>query len=225
VGEARQDQIQRTTLLILRRTPYSDTSIVVAGVSPSYGRLSLLARGARRVGKKQFPLLDLFRIVEVTFGPARGDLAALRDADIVEDFRDVSRDLRCLDLAAWMGRVALSNLGEHAPCPRFYQALCAAFRRLAHAASTGKPSVGRAAVLSGCIVTGTGLVLLDEQGLLARPDSPDARKRLERLLEMGEGKSPPPRLDPRVWERLSAWTLRVMRRAGLTAPPPPSGRR
>jgi len=54
-------------IIVLRKTPFSESSLVIASLSAEHGRLDFLARGAMRVEKKRFPELDLFREVNVHF--------------------------------------------------------------------------------------------------------------------------------------------------------------
>ena len=80
----------KTRYMILRKTPFRDTSLVVAGISADYGRLDFVLKGARAIGKKQFPTADVFREFHLEFRPARRpesmptavslDLAAAHDA-------------------------------------------------------------------------------------------------------------------------------------------------
>ena len=61
----------KTRYMILRKTPFRDTSLVVAGISADYGRLDFVLKGARAIGKKQFPTADVFREFHLEFRPAR----------------------------------------------------------------------------------------------------------------------------------------------------------
>ena len=42
----------KTRYMILRKTPFRDTSLVVAGVSADYGRLDFVLKGARAISTK-----------------------------------------------------------------------------------------------------------------------------------------------------------------------------
>ena len=57
--------------MILRKTPFRDTSLVVAGISAEHGRLDFVLKGARAIGKKQFPTADVFRDFLREFRPSR----------------------------------------------------------------------------------------------------------------------------------------------------------
>lgn len=57
----------RTNYIILRKTPFQDSSLIVAGISPDYGRLDFLLKGARSIGSKKFPNAELFREFSIEF--------------------------------------------------------------------------------------------------------------------------------------------------------------
>ena len=61
----------KTRYMILRKTPFRDTSLVVAGISADHGRLDFVLKGARAIGKKQFPTADVFREFLLEFRPSR----------------------------------------------------------------------------------------------------------------------------------------------------------
>ena len=61
----------KTRYMILRKTPFRDTSLVVAGISAEHGRLDFVLKGARAIGKKQFPTADVFREFLLEFRPSR----------------------------------------------------------------------------------------------------------------------------------------------------------
>ena len=46
---------EKTTYIILRKIPFQDSSLIVSGLSPEFGRLDFLLRGARGTGAKKFP--------------------------------------------------------------------------------------------------------------------------------------------------------------------------
>lgn len=57
--------------MILRKIPFQESSLIVAGISPEYGRLDFLLKGARSIRKRQFPEAELFREFRVIFREAK----------------------------------------------------------------------------------------------------------------------------------------------------------
>ncbi|UKI33313.1 MAG: recombination protein O N-terminal domain-containing protein [Lentisphaeria bacterium] len=56
-----------TQLIVLSKQSYRESSLLLAGLSPDCGRLSLVANGAQKLSAKNFPAVDLFRELEVEF--------------------------------------------------------------------------------------------------------------------------------------------------------------
>lgn len=57
----------QTDYIILRKIPFQESSLVVSGISPDFGRLDFLLKGARSAGGKKFPYAGLFRELQVEF--------------------------------------------------------------------------------------------------------------------------------------------------------------
>ena len=59
--------LHRTDYIILRKLPFQESGLIVSGLSPEYGRLDFLLKGARSSGAKKFPYAGLFRELTVEF--------------------------------------------------------------------------------------------------------------------------------------------------------------
>lgn len=203
--------IIETRFLVLRKTPYADTSLVVAGVAPGLGQLHFLVRGARRLGRRQFPVADLFRELLVQYRPGKGELFTWSSADLLTDFGALAREPALFAAGCTLARLALANVQAGLAQPRAYAALLVALRRLA--AAVGAAAAAQAEAVQAALC-GTGIVLLEEHGLL--PDyagRPELAAHRARLLAMGEAGAPPPPLDAAAWDRLREWLWRRLRGA------------
>lgn len=216
------DQNRNVDLLVLRKTSYAETSLIVAGLSPTHGQLHFLIRGGRRIGQRGSPVADLFRVLDVAYRPGRGDLHTLHSAELVTDFAGVAADLTTYNAAGWLGRFALANTLTDAETPRFYAAICAGLGRFVGVA--GQPT-SRTETLVCATIVGVVLVFLDEHGLLADAptDTPQQRRNLRALLTMGEGHAPPPDLPVAVWTRLAHWAERLLHHSDCRLPAPIPG--
>ena len=80
--------------LILRRTPYGESSLVVQLLTQRQGRVHLLAKGAYRHTSRFYCLLDLFDTLELEWNtPRGGDLGLLRAGSLVRRRRWITEDL------------------------------------------------------------------------------------------------------------------------------------
>ncbi|MFT7679757.1 MAG: DNA repair protein RecO (recombination protein O) [Planctomycetota bacterium] len=113
--------------LLLRRTPYGESSLVVHAFTRRHGRVHLLAKGAYRRTSRFFCVLDLFHSLELSWTTRPGrDLDPLAEGDLVQRRRRLPLDLEAfgagsailelLDLASPQGRVdtGLYDLAERA---------------------------------------------------------------------------------------------------------------
>ena len=87
----------KTRYMILRKTPFRDTSLVVAGISADYGRLDFVLKGARAIGKKQFPTADVFREFQLEFRPSRraDSMPSLVSLDLTAAHDGIAQSMDC----------------------------------------------------------------------------------------------------------------------------------
>lgn len=116
--------------VVLRTRPFSETSLWVRLYSESHGKLSGLAKGARRGNERVFtPLIE----IEVKGYPPRSEehgLWTLARPDIIGDWRGLTADTDRLAYA-WSMLELLDHLVEEAhPQPELYAQLTAALDRL-----------------------------------------------------------------------------------------------
>ncbi len=202
-----------TSFLVLRKTPYQESSLIVAGVSPE-GQVHFLVRGARKLSRKQFPVADLFRVLDVQYNVGRSDLHTWRIADVAEDYAEVARDPTTYQAAVWLARFALANFPHTVPQPSGFQAMVKALERLAKAAGT--ESAGSVAAVARI---GVSLVFLAENGLLPHyPEDAQRESRRKLLLKMALGRHPVPKLKPEDYDRLEQWTHALLHHADCHVP-------
>ena len=207
---------RQTEFLVLRKTAYSETSLVLAGLSADHGQLHFMARGARRWGRRDFPVADLFRILSVTYRPGRGDLPSWHQAAVVEDLGGVAQGMATYAAAVRLAKFALANAPAGLPAPRFYRALRQALRWLGHAAAGQEDDFAPAATAIAAW-SGATLAFLAEHGLLPADDSAAfatlAPAPAVAVLAAAETGAPPPICDPAAWDRLDAWLRVTLARA------------
>lgn len=113
-----------TELIILRTVNYSETSLILHCLTPEYGRLSVLARGAKKLTSKKFPEVGLFRVYNAALNkPATGDLHILNSIELIAENDRLASTPSLIEFAGSISRFALSGNFEELPCPVFYDAL------------------------------------------------------------------------------------------------------
>ena len=85
--------MERTTVIILRKTPFREADIMATAVSPDWGKLELVCYGAQSVSGKKFPVMDCFNELEIGFEPAVQGPSKLLDAELLTSFAPVADKL------------------------------------------------------------------------------------------------------------------------------------
>lgn len=194
--------VESTEFIVLRKTPYGESSLVVAGLSRDCGRLSFMVRGARRLGRRDYPLVDLFRCLSIRFRPApHSALHRWSAADAVADFGGLARHSGRYLCAASLARFLLRETVEGVSLPLTYRALRLGLHRLAAARPDASEEVLLPAARLGVLLT-----FLRENGELDEASFAGAdRERFRRLAGMATGDEAVPRLSAATWRRLDNW--------------------
>jgi DNA repair protein RecO (recombination protein O) len=165
---------EKSSGIILRTRPLTESSLIVHWLTPELGRLSTVAKGARRQKSAFAGKLDLFFQGEFSFRRSRrSDLHTLAEVGIRECHPNLRRELGALQRASYFVRLIELTTETETPLPGVFQLLKEAL------AALPSLSAGELAVLT------FELKLLDELGLTpdlaASPLTPGARKVLECL--------------------------------------------
>lgn len=122
--------------LVLRRFPYSESSLVAHVLTRDHGRVHVLARGAYRMQSRFFGVLDLFDELELewTQNPRR-ELAELRRGDVARRRKALREDLARYRAAVAMLELADVGSRPGRPDPELYALLSASLDELTDGAA------------------------------------------------------------------------------------------
>ena len=102
--------------IVIGQTDYGEADRIVKLLTPGSGRISVMARGARRSKKRFGGSLDLGNRVEVQLTAGRGKLAVLTECALVRGHAHVRKDLGLLALlnyaCEWVGALAREEHAE-----------------------------------------------------------------------------------------------------------------
>jgi DNA repair protein RecO (recombination protein O) len=116
--------IQNATGLILRTLPLTETSLIVRWLTPEFGRISTVARGARRPKSPLHGKLDLFYEADFSFSRSRhSDLHALREAGLRAPHPALREDLLKLSRAAYAAAFIEQATEAETPLPGVFELL------------------------------------------------------------------------------------------------------
>jgi len=86
--------IRKTEAIVLRTRPFSETSKIVTMLTPDFGKIVMMARGARNVKSKFAGHLELFSRISVIFYERETrDLQYLSDASMLDPYFTIRNDL------------------------------------------------------------------------------------------------------------------------------------
>lgn len=167
---------ERATGLILRTRPLTETSLIVQWLTPEFGRISTVAKGARRPKSPFRGKLDLFYLAEFSFlRSRRSDLHNLSEVALIETHPALRQDLASLRQAAYCAALVEQTTETETPIPVVFQLFKDLLARLP------------AAPLRSRTIFAFELKLLHELGL--EPDmaktnlSPPAKQLVQDLLQ------------------------------------------
>ena len=140
----------KTRYMILRKTPFRDTSLVVAGISAEHGRLDFVLKGARAIGKKQFPTADVFREFLLEFRPSRRaeSMPTVVSLDLTAAHDGIAQSMDCYLAACSFAAETLRRAQPMLEMPLAWQAFSVMLTRMEQTLSPQIPlMLARLAVL------------------------------------------------------------------------------
>src|SRR4051812_46461674 len=113
---------ERTTGLILRTRPLTETSLIVQWLTADFGRLSTVAKGARRPKSPFRGQLDLFYLAEFSFlRSRRSELHVLCEVSLLGTHTQLRQDLASLRQAAYCAALIEQTTETETPLPAVFQ--------------------------------------------------------------------------------------------------------
>jgi DNA repair protein RecO (recombination protein O) len=113
--------IESATGLILRTRLLTETSLIVHWLTPAFGRIATVAKGARRPKSPFLGKLDLFYLTDFSFSRSRrSDLHTLREVSLRELHAALRRDLTRLRQATYATTLVEQATETETPLPAVY---------------------------------------------------------------------------------------------------------
>ncbi len=116
--------MDKTTAILLRRTRFSDTSLILTWLSPDHGKLRTMAKGALRPKSRFAGAIDLFFEVELLYlRSTRSEIHGLRELSLLNPHAELRRSYRSVEMASYFTELLeLATEPEH-PVPELYHLL------------------------------------------------------------------------------------------------------
>ena len=175
--------METTVAILLRRTRFSDSSLIVTWLTVDFGKLKTVAKGALRPKSAFAGVLDLFFECELSFvRSGRSEIHTLREVALRNPFEGLRKDYGRVELASYFVELLeLMTEPEH-PVPELHDLL----RRALGYLEGNTPSLkvllhfeGELARLLGIHTEGSAAMALSR----AVPRLPDSRRALVAKLQ------------------------------------------
>ena len=112
---------ERASGIVLRTRPLTETSLIVQWLTLDVGRISTVARGARRAKSPFSGKLDLFYEADFSFIRSRkSELHTLREVSLRQSHRKLREDLSRLNAASYCAILVEQGTERETPLPEFY---------------------------------------------------------------------------------------------------------
>lgn len=122
---------EKSLAIVLRLVEFSETSLVVTLFTRDFGKISALAKGARRPKGPFEAALDLLALCRVVFLHKSSDaLDLLTEAKLERRFRAAARDLSRLYAGYYVAELLAELTDEKDPHPELFDAADEALKRL-----------------------------------------------------------------------------------------------
>lgn len=113
--------IQSASGVILRTRLLTETSLIVHWLTPQFGRISTVAKGARRPKSPYLGKLDLFYECDFNFSRSRrSDLHTLREVGLRETHSALRQEIRYLQQAAYAAALVEQSTETDTPLRNIY---------------------------------------------------------------------------------------------------------
>jgi DNA repair protein RecO (recombination protein O) len=111
----------RTRAIVLRRTNYGEADRVLQLITPN-GKMSVMARGARREKSKLAGAIELFGISEIVVADGKGEIKTLTSAKLIHFYNHIMEDYDRMQFA-YSAIKLVSNSSEMVAEPEWYEVL------------------------------------------------------------------------------------------------------
>ena len=189
-----------TDFIVLRKTIYQESSLIISSLSKEFGKIDFILKGAKRVGKRSFPIVDIFRELRGQFQLRENGLNRLSTPDLICSFDSIINYQDNYLIACSIAQFVTNNTHPMVETPMLYSALKNSFKVL----SSNQTEVPWLTLIK--------LVFLHEQGLIPAvlSDSNSIESERDKQLLLGKilefacgGKEMPITSD--YWSKLTLW--------------------
>jgi DNA repair protein RecO len=120
---------QVTQAIVLSRTDFGEADRIVTLITPNFGKLSLIARGVRKIKSQLAGGIELFSVSDITFIYGKGELGTLISARLNQHYGNIVKDIKRVQLGYDLIR-ELNKATEDNPEPEYFELMRQTFAAL-----------------------------------------------------------------------------------------------
>ena len=201
-----------TELIVLKAVNYGETSLILHCLSPDHGKLSIMAKGAKKLSKRSFPQIGLFRTFNAILSKSKqGDLYHLKSIEMLQQNDRLASTPSLIEFSGSFSQFSLSGNFEQIPCPVYYHTLVDCLQKI----EINKLPIN--AWICRLIVT-----YLMEQGLFPNIKLSEQQKTIINcLLDKNSNNMESLDLKEDQWRDLKKWTLKTAQFSEIDLPNTP----
>lgn len=109
-----------TKAVVLRRVDYGDSDRIITVLTPEYGKLSLMAKGVRKINSKLAGGIELFAIFDAGFVSGRGEVGRLTSSRLIKFHSNVINDIDRVQLGYEILKSFNRNIEDNVESGYFY---------------------------------------------------------------------------------------------------------
>jgi DNA repair protein RecO (recombination protein O) len=109
--------------IIINRTNIGEADKIITLYSLQFGKISLKAKGIRKLSSRRAGSLELFNWVKVSVVTGRGNLDVITEVDVVDTFADWKKHLGRVNIAYQMAEIIDKLTPDRQPQPHIYKIL------------------------------------------------------------------------------------------------------
>lgn len=195
--------MSETDYIILKKTPFRETSLIVSGISPEFGRLDFMMRGYASGKSGKFSIAGSFRELHIEFKTKKEDLSGLLTAgktELITNYDSIAENIPGYLAACELAAMLLKNTAPMIPIPETYRTF-SLFLQAIQNRKNPEPYVSL-----------VYLMLLQEGGELPPQDGKAGEFLIRLLNRVSAGEDIPEEIPGSYWEKLAEWRKVICRK-------------
>ncbi|MFV9511034.1 DNA repair protein RecO [Tepidibacillus sp. LV47] len=121
--------LARAEGIVIKTVDYGEGNKIITLFTEKYGKITLMARGAKKTKSRLSSVSQLFSYSDYTFFLTKS-MGTLKSGDIIQSFTKIQQDIIKTAYAAYLVELTDKMIEKHEPIPFLYQQLLSALKQI-----------------------------------------------------------------------------------------------